>query len=145
MANYRALGYRRMIYTNTVIVRSPKSWQQAVGDESRITAVLLTASDEAGSASLRGRIKGNDLQDHLDRSNAAVMELELLTPDWVHRTHQTISTSRTSRLTFCGSPDGPPVCPARTLLSEPRVSGLGPIILLKGRGNLDGLSNSGYA
>lgn len=84
-ANYRALGYQRMIYTNTVSVRFTQELAAAMGDEPRITAVLLTAKDETSSARLRGRIQGSDLQEHLDRSNAAARELELLTPQWVHR------------------------------------------------------------
>jgi ABC-type glutathione transport system ATPase component len=84
-ANYRALGYRRMIYTNTVSVRFTQELAAAMGDEPRITAVLLTATDETSSARLRRRIQGSDFQDHRDRSNAAARELELLTPRWVHR------------------------------------------------------------
>jgi hypothetical protein len=84
-ANYRALGYRRMIYTNTVSVRFSQELAAAMGDEPRITAVLLTATDATSSTRLRGRIQGGDLQEHLDRSNAAARELELLTPQWVHR------------------------------------------------------------
>lgn len=56
-----------------------------MGDEPRITAVLLTATDGTASARLRGCIQGSDLQEHLDRSNAAARELELLTPRWVRR------------------------------------------------------------
>lgn len=84
-ANYRALGYRRMIYTNTVSVRFTQELAAAMGDEPRITAVLLTATDGTSSARLRGRIQGSDLLEHLDRGNAAARELELLTPEWVHR------------------------------------------------------------
>jgi septum formation inhibitor-activating ATPase MinD len=84
-ANYRALGYRRMIYTNTVSVRFTQELAAAMGDEPRITAVLLTATDEISSARLGGRIQGSDLQEHLDRSNTAAKELERLTPRWVHR------------------------------------------------------------
>lgn len=84
-ANYRALGYRRMIYTNTVSVRLTQELAAAMGDKPRITAVLLTATDETSSARLRGRIQGIDLQEHLDRSNATARELELRTPGWVHR------------------------------------------------------------
>ncbi|UKA63384.1 ATPase [Arthrobacter sp. FW306-04-A] len=84
-ANYRALGYMRMIYTNTVSVRFTQELAAAMGDEPRITAVLLTATDETSSARLRGRIQGSDLQEHLDRSNTAARELDLLTPQWVHR------------------------------------------------------------
>ncbi|MFK4298089.1 ABC-type glutathione transport system ATPase component [Arthrobacter sp. GAS37] len=84
-ANYRDLGYRRMIYTNTVSVRFTHELAAAMGDEPRIIAVLLTATDETASTYLRGRIQGSDLQEHLDRGNTAARELELLTPDWVHR------------------------------------------------------------
>ncbi|WP_269994955.1 hypothetical protein [Arthrobacter sp. B2a2-09] len=49
-SNYRALGYRRMIYTNTVSVRFTEELAAAMGDEPRITAVLLTAGDETASA-----------------------------------------------------------------------------------------------
>jgi Adenylylsulphate kinase len=83
--NYRTLGYRRMIYTNTVSVRFTRELSAAMGDEPRITAVLLTATDETSSARLSGRIQGSDLQEHLDRSHAAARELDLLTPPWVHR------------------------------------------------------------
>lgn len=84
-ANYRDLGYRRMIYTNTVSVRFSQELAAAMGDEPRITAVLLTATDATSSTRLRGRVQGSDLQDHLDRSSAAARELELLTPQWVQR------------------------------------------------------------
>ncbi len=83
--NYRALGYRRMIYTSTVSVRFTQELAAAMGDEPRITGVLLTATDVTASARLRGRIQGSDLQEHLARSSAAARELELLTPGWVHR------------------------------------------------------------
>ena len=84
-ANYRDLGYRRMIYTNTVSVRFTQELAAAMGDEPSITAVLLTATDETSSDRLRGRIQGSDFQEHLDRSVAAARELELRTPRWVHR------------------------------------------------------------
>lgn len=84
-ANYRAFGYRRMIYTNTVSVRFSQELAAAMGDEPGITAVLLTATDETSSARLRGRIQGSDFQEHLDHSNASARELELRTPGWVHR------------------------------------------------------------
>ena len=83
--NYRSLGYRRLIYTNTVSVRFTHALAAAMGDDPHITAVLLTANDETASARLRGRLLGSDLQDHLDRSTAAAAELDLHTPPWVHR------------------------------------------------------------
>ena len=46
-ANYRALGYRRMIYTNTASVfkKVISELTAAMGDDPEITAVLLTCSD----------------------------------------------------------------------------------------------------
>lgn len=84
-ANYRELGYRRMIYTNTASVRFTQELAAAMGDSPRINAVLLTANDETSSARLRGRSQGSDLQEHLDRSSISARELEFATPQWVHR------------------------------------------------------------
>lgn len=84
-SNYRELGYRRMIYTNTVSVRFTQELAQAMGDRPKINAVLLTANDDTSSSRLRGRNLGSDLQGHLDRSNTAARDLELTTPQWVHR------------------------------------------------------------
>jgi len=83
--NYRDLGYRRMIYTNTVSVRFTEELAAAMGDDPKVTAVLLASSDEAAAARLRGRIQGSDFQDHLERSIAAARELDFSTPAWVHR------------------------------------------------------------
>lgn len=83
--NYRALGYRRMIYTNTVSVRFTEQLAAAMGDKPKVTAVLLTSSDETAQARLSGRIQGDDLLEHIDRSNIRARELESLTPNWVHR------------------------------------------------------------
>lgn len=84
-ANYRALGFRRMIYTNSVCVRFTDQLAAAMGDDPAVTAVLLTASDETTSQRLGGRIQGSDLQEHVDRSYAAARELDTSTPEWVHR------------------------------------------------------------
>jgi hypothetical protein len=47
-----------MIYTNTVSVRFTQELAAAMGDEPKITAVLLTATDETASARLRTRSQG---------------------------------------------------------------------------------------
>lgn len=83
--NYRSLGYRRMIYTNTVSVQFTERLASAMGDQPRMTAVLLTSTDETAHARLKGRVQSDDLVEHSNRSNARARELELLTPDWVHR------------------------------------------------------------
>lgn len=46
---------------------------------------VLFISGQSGSARLRGRTHGSDLEERLDRSRAAARELDLLTPRWVHR------------------------------------------------------------
>lgn len=83
--NYRSLGYRRMIYTNTVSVRFTDQLAAAMGDEPKVAAVLLTATDETAHARLGRSSEGTDLLEHIKRSNARARELESLTPDWVHR------------------------------------------------------------
>lgn len=84
-SNYRELGYRRLIYTNTVSVLFARELAAAMGDGPRVTAVLLTASDTVAAARLRGRIQGSDLQAHLARGDAAAADLEARTPEWVSR------------------------------------------------------------
>jgi hypothetical protein len=84
-ANYRALGYRRMIYTNTVSVRFADDLTAAMGDRPRVTAVLLTARDRTARERLARREIGTTLQAHIDRSDLAARELDELSPAWVHR------------------------------------------------------------
>lgn len=83
--NYRALDYRRMIYTNTVSVRFVGELTAAMGDDPRVTAVLLTASDTTARERLAQREIGTALQRHVDRSNVAARELDQLCPSWVRR------------------------------------------------------------
>jgi hypothetical protein len=86
-ANYRALGYRRMIYTNTASVRPEviSSLVTAMGDNPEVTAVLLTASDETARQRLAGREIGSAYEWHVTRSDRAAVELEAEAPPWVHR------------------------------------------------------------
>jgi hypothetical protein len=83
--NYRALGYRRMIYTNTVSVRFTGRLAAAMGDSPRIIAVLLTAGDATARQRLARREIGTALQQHVERSDRAARELDQLSPPWVHR------------------------------------------------------------
>ena len=83
--NYRALGYRRLIYTNTVSVRSVDTLTTAMNDDPLVTAVLLTAGDETARQRLAQREIGTALQTHVESSDRAARELAELTPDWVHR------------------------------------------------------------
>ncbi|WP_306210150.1 adenylyl-sulfate kinase [Actinoplanes sp. RD1] len=84
-ANYRALGYRRLIYTNTVSVRETGGLAAAMGDNPLVTAVLLTASDATARHRLARREIGTALERHVESSDRAARELDALSAEWVHR------------------------------------------------------------
>jgi hypothetical protein len=86
-ANYRALGYRRMIYTNTASVLPDvmNELTTAMGDGPELTAVLLTCSDATARERLAGREIGTALDWHVERSDLMARELERGVPGWVHR------------------------------------------------------------
>jgi hypothetical protein len=86
-ANYRALGYRRMIYTNTASVLPDvmDELTAAMGDGPELTAVLLTCSDATARERLAGREIGTALDWHVERSDLMARELERGVPGWVHR------------------------------------------------------------
>jgi hypothetical protein len=84
-ANYRELGYRRMVYTNTVSVRFVDELTAAMGDDPRVVAVLLTASDATARVRLARREIGSALERHVERSDVAARELDEFSPGWVHR------------------------------------------------------------
>lgn len=82
---YRALGYRRLVYTNTVSVLEAGSVAAAVGDHPHVTSVLLTASDATVRDRLGRREHGASYDAHVARSDAAAGLLgEQAGPD-VHR------------------------------------------------------------
>jgi hypothetical protein len=70
-ANYRALGYRRMIYVNTASVLEDVANRltAAMGDNPRVTAVMLNCSDSTAHRRLTGREKGTELMRHIQRSD----------------------------------------------------------------------------
>jgi hypothetical protein len=82
--NYRELGYRRLIYTNTNSVISTDTLLPALGDNPRAVAVLLTATDATVHQRLAAREIGSALDAHLDRSRAAATRLSAA-PPWVIR------------------------------------------------------------
>jgi hypothetical protein len=86
-ANYRALGYRRMIYINTASVFDDVLDQltAAMGDRPKVTAVLLTCTDETARWRLSQREIGSALDRHLERSAATAREVSSGAPHWVHR------------------------------------------------------------
>jgi hypothetical protein len=84
-SNYRTLGYRRLIYTNTASVRFVDALTAAMGDAPRVTAVLLTADDRTARHRLAQREIGTALHRHAQRSDLAARQLAAHSPDWVHR------------------------------------------------------------
>ena len=83
--NYRALGYRRLIYTNTVSVLQSADLARALGDDPLVVAALLTASDDTARARLQGREIGAGLETHVEKSSKRAAELDRQTPVWVQR------------------------------------------------------------
>lgn len=84
-ANYRELGYRRLIYTNTASVLSVESLAEAMGDDPEVTAVLLRAGDRSAAQRLNERAQGSVSQHDLDRSAATATLLDAKAPGSVHR------------------------------------------------------------
>jgi adenylylsulfate kinase len=86
-ANYRALGYRRVIYTNTAAVLGEviAELTAAMGDGPKVTAVLLTCSDVTARQRLAQREIGSELAWHIERSDLMARRLEMNAPGSVHR------------------------------------------------------------
>ncbi|WP_456823436.1 ATPase [Cellulomonas sp. P5_E12] len=84
-ANYRDLGYRRLVYTNTVAVLEADELAAAMGSSPRVTCVLLTASDAVADARLALRESGSELEAHRLRSAAAAARLDADAPAGTHR------------------------------------------------------------
>ncbi|MGW4211269.1 AAA family ATPase [Lentzea sp. NPDC004789] len=83
--NYAALGYRRLIYTNTVSVLERDLVVSAMGGNVDVTAVLLTAEDEIANQRLSLRETGSQYDAHVTRGVAAARHLETNAPGWVVR------------------------------------------------------------
>jgi hypothetical protein len=83
--NYAALGYRRLIYTNTVSVLEPDLIARAMGGTVRIIPVLLTASDTTAGHRLGVRETGSQFDTHLARGAAMARYLETTAPQDVLR------------------------------------------------------------
>lgn len=84
-SGYRELGYRRLIYTNTVSVLEAKTLAAAMGDQPAVTTVLLTATDATTRARLAVREHGDSLATHLERSARAAQHLAAAAEEQVHR------------------------------------------------------------
>lgn len=82
---YRAVGQRRLVYVNTVSVLETSALAAAVDADAHVVAVLLGADPRSVGDRLRGRERGSELAEHLERSAARRVELEALAPGWVTR------------------------------------------------------------
>lgn len=69
-ANYAELGYRRLIYTNTLSVMPGMTdvFRRAMGEDVRLVRVLLTARDRTARARLTERERGSELEEGLRSS-----------------------------------------------------------------------------
>lgn len=77
--NYRSLGYRRLIYTNTVSVlpEQIRKLGAAMGDEPRITPILLMCSDATAAKRLHHRETVDEgLSHHLKASTDMATRLD---------------------------------------------------------------------
>jgi broad-specificity NMP kinase len=84
-SNYRALGYQRLIYTNTVSVLHLTKLAAALGGDVNVVGVLLRSSAASAEKRLQLREHGDSLRRHLQRSEAAALRLDAETPKNVHR------------------------------------------------------------
>ncbi|MGW1613583.1 AAA family ATPase [Streptomyces sp. NPDC002285] len=85
--NYAALGYRRLVYTNTVSVldEAAPMFRRAMGDGVRLVRVLLTATDETAEQRLAGRELGSELEHEMRSSARKARLLEERAPAGVVR------------------------------------------------------------
>ncbi|GIG07705.1 methyltransferase domain-containing protein [Catellatospora coxensis] len=74
--NFAALGYRRLVYTNTVSVLYADELAEALDAPVKIVRVLLTASDEVANERLAARELGSGLDVHVARSARAAAWLD---------------------------------------------------------------------
>jgi broad-specificity NMP kinase len=73
--NYAELGYRRLVYVNTVSVLESPMIVRALGGTARVVAVLLVAEDREVEQRLGARESGPELIAHRERSRRAAVVL----------------------------------------------------------------------
>lgn len=103
--NYRANGYSRLIYTNTVSILQAPPLSAALGANVRVTCILLTATDATAAERLARREIGSALQEHVERSNQRAIELERDSDSAVHRVatdHRTVADIAAEVLSVAG-------------------------------------------
>ncbi|MEV5981189.1 hypothetical protein [Streptomyces sp. NPDC052114] len=85
-ANYRDLGCRRLVYTNTAsVLGSEESLFAEALDGPRVVRVLLTAKDATAEERLRARERGSELEQQLRRSRFMARHLDEHVPRDTHR------------------------------------------------------------
>lgn len=105
-SNYWALGYRRLIYTNTAAVVASDALAGAIDGPVALTGVLLQANDETTRARLSGREIGSALDLHIERSRAASRRLDEQHRHGFTGCRQMASRFGRSRFGSLISPDG---------------------------------------
>ncbi|MFG2639412.1 hypothetical protein ACGFYP_00285 [Streptomyces sp. NPDC048370] len=82
-SNFAELGYRRLVYTNTVSVLPGNTamFQRVMGADVRIIRVLLTASDVTAGERLAGRELGSELEQELAGSARKARLLDEQAPE----------------------------------------------------------------
>ncbi|MEU9993882.1 hypothetical protein [Streptomyces sp. NPDC050848] len=82
-SNFAELGYRRLVYTNTVSVLPGNTamFQRVMGSDVRIIRVLLTASDVTAGERLAGRELGSELEQELAGSARKARLLDEQAPE----------------------------------------------------------------
>jgi len=78
---YRALGYHRLLFTNTVSITQVESLSAALGGEVRARSVLLTSTDATAADRLSRREWGRSVEEHIVRSGSAAAQLDAYTVD----------------------------------------------------------------
>lgn len=113
-SNYRALGYRRLIYLNTasVLPEVIDSLTAAMGDAPTVCGVLLTCTEDSARERLSRREIGSIRAEHLASSTAMAVRLQRAAPSWVHRIptdDRTVADIAAEAVAFTGWQYDPPV------------------------------------
>jgi broad-specificity NMP kinase len=83
--NFRELGYRRLIFTNTASVIFSAAIAQAMGDDPIVTSVLLRSTDSTARARLEHRGSGDAKEGDVAHSSRTGQWLDRDTPGETHR------------------------------------------------------------
>ena len=83
--NFRELGYRRLIFTNTASVVFSADIAHAMGDDPIVTSVLLRSTDATAHARLERRGTGDVQEGDVAHSSRTAAWLDRDTPVEAHR------------------------------------------------------------